>query len=458
MTATTRMVPGACRQAGPRRPASAGPSGSGCHNGRHGHRHVVEHRPGRRPVAVELGSRRRPGDPLGVRARPRGARHRHAQGTLRAVHRRQGRGGVRRRHLRHDRPGHRADARPRRPRDPGRCRQGGPRRASRADALVGHAVGQGACQVPVPDRAHPPGAKPRVRGPRVDGFGQADQGEPRRRRAARGGPFLVLRGLGRQARVRVPRAGRPAARRGRPDHPVELPAAHAVVEDRAGAGRREHRRPQAGLDDAAVRPALRRRLPPGRPAAGRRQHPDRAGRGRDVAGHPSGRRQGRLHRLDRDRQAHRPRRRGHGQGADPRARWQGRQHRVRRRAARPGGRGHRQRHLLQPGRGVLRGVAPARPGIDRRAAHRQAQGPPVDDPRRRPARQEHRCRGDQLEGPAREDHRARGVRRGRGRRPLPARLRPARIGAISSARRCSPTSPRATGSRARRSSGRCSRS
>ena len=30
-------------------------------------------------------------------------------------------------------------------------------------------------------------------------------------------------------------------------------------------------------------------------------------------------------------------------------------------------------------------------------AHRQAQGPPVDDPRRRPARQEHRCRGDQLE-------------------------------------------------------------
>ena len=47
-------------------------------------------------------------------------------------------------------------------------------------------------------------------------------------------------------------------------------------------------------------------------------------------------------------------------------------------------------------------------------------------PRRRPARQEHRRRGHQLEEPAREDHRARRVRRGRGRRALPAGLRPAR--------------------------------
>ena len=41
------------------------------------------------------------------------------------------------------------------------------------------------------------------------------------------------------------------------------------------------------------------------------------------------------------------------------------------------------------------GVAPARPGVDRRAAHRQAQGPPGDAARRRPARQEHRRRRDQ---------------------------------------------------------------
>ena len=59
-------------------------------------------------------------------------------------------------------------------------------------------------------------------------------------------------------------------------------------------------------------------------------------------------------------------------------------------------------------------------------ADRQAQGPPLDDPRRRPARQEHRRRRDQLEGAAREDHRARRVRRRRGRRPVPARVRPAR--------------------------------
>ena len=99
-------------------------------------------------------------------------------------------------------------------RHPGRCRQGGPRRAPRPDALVGHAPGQGTGQVPVPHRADPPGAQPRVRRPRIDGLGQADQGEPRRRRAARGGPLLVLRGLGGQARVRLPgprRASRSAS-------------------------------------------------------------------------------------------------------------------------------------------------------------------------------------------------------------------------------------------------------
>ena len=45
---------------------------------------------------------------------------------------------------------------------------------------------------------------------------------------------------------------------------------------------------------------------------------------------------------------------GTRQAADARARRQGRQHRLRRRAARPGGRGHRQRHLLQPGPRLLR--------------------------------------------------------------------------------------------------------
>jgi hypothetical protein len=48
------------------------------------------------------------------------------------------------------------------------------------------------------------------------------------------------------------------------------------------------------------------------------------------------------------------RHRRHGQGADPRAGRQGGQHRLRRRTDRPGDRGRGQRHLLQPGRGLLR--------------------------------------------------------------------------------------------------------
>ena len=207
----------------------------------------------------------------------------------------------------------------------------------------------------------------------------------------------------------------------------------------------------------AVGAPLRRCLPPGRPAAGRRQHRHGPGRDRDGAGHPPGRRQGRLHRLDRDRQADRQGRRRDRQGPDPRARRQGRQHRVRRRAARPGGRRHRQRHLLQPGRGLLRRLAPARPGVDRRAAHRQAQGPAVDDPGRRSARQEHRRRGDQLE--ARSSRRSPSSSRPAWPRAPSSTSRPATCpsAATSSARRSSPTSPRATGSRARRSSGRSSR-
>ena len=69
-----------------------------------------------------------------------------------------------------------------------------------------------------------------------------------------------------------------AARGRRPDHPVELPAAHAGLEDRAGARLRQHGRAQAGRDHAADGAPLRRDLPAGRPAARRRQHRDRSGR------------------------------------------------------------------------------------------------------------------------------------------------------------------------------------
>ena len=52
----------------------------------------------------------------------------------------------------------------------------------------------------------------------------------------------------RHRRLPLPRA----ARRGRPDHPVELPAPDGVLEARAGAGRRQLRRAQAGRADAGL--------------------------------------------------------------------------------------------------------------------------------------------------------------------------------------------------------------
>ena len=64
---------------------------------------------------------------------------------------------------------------------------------------------------------------------------------------------------------------------------------------------------------------------------------------------------------------------GTDEAPHPRARRQGGEHRLRRRADRSGGRRHRQRHLLQPGPRVLRGLAPPRRG--ERARHRRAQAP-----------------------------------------------------------------------------------
>ena len=139
-----------------------------------------------------------------------------------------------------------------------------------------------ACEVPVPDLARAPGACPRARRARVAERRQADPRVARRRPPARCGALLLLRRLGGQARVRVPEPGSSIARRRGPDHPLELPAAHARVEDRSCARDREHGRAQARRDDAADRAALLRRPPPGRAAAGRRQH--RHGRRPDGRG------------------------------------------------------------------------------------------------------------------------------------------------------------------------------
>ena len=256
--------------------------------------------------ALVVGLRRRPADPLGVRAGPRGARRRHAPVALRALHRRQG-GRAQQRPVVHDhRPGHGGAARRGRTRrHRGRATRRSRSRVARS-ARMGRPARSRARQVPLPDRAHPPGAQPRVRGPGDARQRQADQGDARRRRAARRRALLVLRRLGGQARVRVPGPHAAAAGCRGAGHPVELPAADAGLEDRAGARGRQHGGAQAGELHAAVGAAVRRRLPPGGPAAGRRQHHHRTRRDRSRAGQASRRGQGRLHRLDRGRQGDRP--------------------------------------------------------------------------------------------------------------------------------------------------------
>ena len=219
-------------------------------------------------------------------------------------------------------------------------------------------------QVPLPDRPHPAGAGPRARRPRDARQRQADQGVAATSTCplaaahffyhAGWADKLDYAGLGPQPA---------AARRRRPGHPVELPAAHAGVEDRAGAGLRQHRRPQAGRDHAADGAALRRDLPAGRPAAraSSTSSPAPARPGSALVEHPDVDKVAFTGSTER-RQGDRARHRRHPQAGHPRARRQGGEHRLRRRPDRPGRRGHRQRHLLQPGPRLLRRLAAARAG------------------------------------------------------------------------------------------------
>ena len=252
--------------------------------------------------------------------------------------------------------------------------------------------------------------------------------------------------------------GTESPRRRGPGDPVELPAADAVVEDRARPGLRQHRRAEAGRDDAADRPALRRDLPAGRPAR-RASSTSSPAPATPVARWSRTRTSTRSRSPARPTSARRSRSAvaGTEQAGHPGARRQGRQHRLRRRTARPGGRGHRQRHLLQPGPRLLRGLSAARAGERRRRRARAAQAPRRHAAGRRPARQEHRHRRDQLRGAAGQDPRA--VRHRRAARAPTAGRRRASCPttASGSRRRSSPVSPRPTGSPARRSSGRCCR-
>jgi aldehyde dehydrogenase (NAD+) len=82
--------------------------------------------------------------------------------------------------------------------------------------------------------------------------------------------------------------GQAPAWRLRPDHPVELSAADAGLEGRAGAGGRQHGGAEARRIHAADRASVRRDLPRGRAAAGRGQHRHRRRRDRGGAGRSSG--------------------------------------------------------------------------------------------------------------------------------------------------------------------------
>ena len=319
----------------------------------------------------------------------------------------------------------------------GRRPRGARPRAARTTGSWSQAAGPRARQVPLPHRAHHPGARPRAGGARVARQRQADPRVARRRRAAGRGALLLLRGLGRQAR-RTPgsaRTRRPLGVAGQVI-PWNFPLLMLAWKIAPALAVRQHRRAQAGRDDAAHRAAVRRDLPAGRPAAGRRQHRDRRRRHRPRARRARRRRQGRLHRLDRGRQDRSP--------ARPPARTRRSRSSS---AARPPTSSSTTRRSTRPSRASstassstrATSAAPARGCWCRRSSYDEvldvAQAPARHAARRRPAGQEHRHRRDQLRRAAGPDPRALRRRRGRGRRALVAAVRAARPRASGSRRR-----------------------
>ena len=134
---------------------------------------------------------------------------------------------------------------------------------------------------------------------------------------------------------------------------------------------------------------------------GRGQHRHRRRRDRRGARRPSGRRQDRLHRLDRSRPGDSQGDCRHGQEAVARARRQIAVRRVRGRRPRQRGRGRRRRDLVQPGAGLLRRLAAPGRRERRRGALRQAARTHGEPEGRRSARQVDRRRRDRRAGSAR---------------------------------------------------------
>ena len=165
--------------------------------------------PSAQGAASSWGLGRRSGDPVGVCAGARGARHRHAQGALRAVHRRARGPGVGWRDVRHRGPGHRARPRARREghRRPTSTRPFGPRGAPAAGRWG---------NLPGRERAKYLFRIARILQERSREFAvleSMDSGKPIKESRDVDVPlaaahFWYYAGLGGQARVRVPRADR----------------------------------------------------------------------------------------------------------------------------------------------------------------------------------------------------------------------------------------------------------
>ena len=251
-----------------------------------------------------------------------------------------------------------------------------------------------------------------------------------------------------------------AARRRRPDHPVELPAADAGLEDRAGARRRATRscssRPRrrrsrrCSSATCCARPSCRRASSTSSPAT--------AATGAALVEQPS---VDKIAFTGSTEVGKAIQRELAGTGKKLTLELGGKAANIvfDDARARPGGRGDRQRHLLQPGPRLLRRLAAAacrsrspRTSIDKLQAPRMTTlrvGDPLD--------KNTDVGAINSQAAAREDPGARRERaRRRARRSTSRRARcPSR--ATGSRRPSSPTSRRATGSRRRRSSGRCCR-
>ena len=161
------------------------------------------------------------------------------------------------------------------------------------------------------DRHRDPGPQGRARPPALARGGQ-DAARGHRRDRPRRADLRVLRRRGAARRRRDacasvrpgvdvddhPRAGR----RRRHDHALELPDRDPGLEDRAGAGLRQHGRLQARRPRPGLRLGARRHPQPRRPAQGRAQprHGPRLG-GRPGDPRSPGRQRHQLHRLGRHR-------------------------------------------------------------------------------------------------------------------------------------------------------------